>query len=384
MKIRGLACFVGLLGAVTACSGTYTVGLGNGGAGGAPSSSAGASPAGASSAGASSAGASFGGASMGGTTSFGGSDATPGAGGEDDSAGQGPVLPNYCGYQLPTEQLSEFAPPALVAERIQRLILGTSVPEGNLPAVVTREWASSYALAVLDSVSSDSTPGMRSFIERWWPGTDASELWASYFSSRHGKLRDLLQSTVQLPQGAGVLTDPVVLEKPTISRRGAFLNEHLLCRSVPPSPPNVPVSPVPPNVTRRQDLEQQIAPPVCKSCHNLMDPPGLALEHFAQDGTFLTTDAGQPIDSSSTLRIDNDTLAFANVNELGLQASTNCVVIICFARTLLESARQNASLSGGDLTEREIGGVAKAIAEADGDLRQSLSVVVQSDRFLQP
>lgn len=369
MKIRGLACFVGLLGAVTACSGTYTVGLGDGGAGGAPSSSA---------------GASFGGASMGGSTSFGGSDATPGAGGEADSAGQGPVLPNYCGYQLPTEQLSEFAPPALVAERIQRLILGTSVPEGNLPAVVTREWASSYALAVLDSVSSDSTPGMRSFIERWWPGTDASELWASYFSSRHGKLRDLLQSTVQLPQGAGVLTDPVVLEKPTISRRGAFINEHLLCRPVPLSPAGIPISPVPPNVTRRQDLEQQIAPAVCKTCHNLMDPPGLALEHFAQDGTFLTTDAGQPIDSSSTLRIDNDTLAFANVNELGLLTSNSCEVITCFARTLLESARQNASLSGGDLTEREIGGVAKAIAEADGDLRQSLSVVVQSDRFLQP
>ena len=87
--------------------------------------------------------------------------------------------------------------------------------------------------------------------------------------------------------------------------RGKWVLENLLGTPPPPPPPNIPDL-----VERDQDgqafsmreaLEQHRANPACAACHNVMDPLGFALENFDGIGTWRTTDAGDPIDSSGVL-----------------------------------------------------------------------------------
>jgi hypothetical protein len=89
-------------------------------------------------------------------------------------------------------------------------------------------------------------------------------------------------------------------------RRGQWILENLLGTPVPPPPQNVP--PLPENnpgakiLTVRERMVQHRANPTCASCHQLMDPVGLATENFDAIGRWRTqSEAGGPIDASGGL-----------------------------------------------------------------------------------
>jgi hypothetical protein len=89
-------------------------------------------------------------------------------------------------------------------------------------------------------------------------------------------------------------------------RRGKWILENLLGTPVPPPPLNVP--PLPENnpgakvLTMRERMVQHRANAVCASCHQLMDPVGLATENFDAIGRYRTqSEAGGPIDASGGL-----------------------------------------------------------------------------------
>ena len=89
-------------------------------------------------------------------------------------------------------------------------------------------------------------------------------------------------------------------------RRGQWILENLLGTPVPPPPVNVP--PLPENepgakvLTVRERMVQHRANPVCASCHQLMDPVGLATENFDAIGRYRTqSEAGGPVDASGGL-----------------------------------------------------------------------------------
>ena len=65
--------------------------------------------------------------------------------------------------------------------------------------------------------------------------------------------------------------------------------------------------------TLRESLKRHRADALCSSCHNRMDPLGLALENFNALGMWREKDAGQPIDAAGQL-ITGET--FSNVREL--------------------------------------------------------------------
>ena len=88
--------------------------------------------------------------------------------------------------------------------------------------------------------------------------------------------------------------------------RGKWILENLLGTPVPPPPGNVP--PLPENnpgakvLTVRERMVQHRANPVCASCHQLMDPVGLATENFDAIGRYRTqSEAGTAVDASGGL-----------------------------------------------------------------------------------
>ena len=87
--------------------------------------------------------------------------------------------------------------------------------------------------------------------------------------------------------------------------RGKWVLEALL-GTPPPPPPNVDTGLPTPGEgekaqTMRQMMETHRANPVCASCHKLMDPIGLAMEHFDAVGAWRAKEAGGPIDASTQL-----------------------------------------------------------------------------------
>jgi hypothetical protein len=92
-------------------------------------------------------------------------------------------------------------------------------------------------------------------------------------------------------------TSPVV--------RGQWILENVLGSPAPDPPPGVETDLDPdPDAgmqTLRERLEAHRANPVCSSCHQIMDPIGLALENFDQIGKWRDVDGDASIDASGQL-----------------------------------------------------------------------------------
>ena len=123
----------------------------------------------------------------------------------------------------------------------------------------------------------------------------------------------------------GILTEGTVLavtSNPTRTspvKRGVFILDNILGTPPLPPPPNIPpledaiknVGGRPP--TLRETLAVHRENALCASCHNQMDPIGLALENFNAMGMWRDQEFNQPIDVSGKL-VTGET--FANVREL--------------------------------------------------------------------
>ena len=126
------------------------------------------------------------------------------------------------------------------------------------------------------------------------------------------------------PRG-GILTQGSVLavtSNPTRTspvKRGLFLLYNIL--GTPPAPP-------PPDITPLEDAAKDIKDrqvslremlalhrdkPLCSSCHNRMDPLGLAFEHFNAMGMWRDQERNQPIDATGKLLSGE---SFNNIKEL--------------------------------------------------------------------
>lgn len=114
------------------------------------------------------------------------------------------------------------------------------------------------------------------------------------------------------PRG-GVLTQATVLavtSNPTRTspvKRGVFILDNILGLPPAPPPPNIPAleAVASPDKIKKMSMREQIAlhagNSLCRSCHNRMDPLGLALDNFNALGVWRDQELGQPIDSSGKL-----------------------------------------------------------------------------------
>jgi hypothetical protein len=114
------------------------------------------------------------------------------------------------------------------------------------------------------------------------------------------------------PRG-GVLTHGSVLavtSNPTRTspvKRGLFILDNLLGSPPPPPPPDIPPledaakAMKEKTLSLRETLALHRGQPLCSSCHNRMDPLGLALENFNAMGMWRDQERGQPIDATGQL-----------------------------------------------------------------------------------
>ena len=126
------------------------------------------------------------------------------------------------------------------------------------------------------------------------------------------------------PRG-GILTEGAVLavtSNPTRTspvKRGVFILDNILGTPALPPPPNVP--PLEASIknqsnhvpTLRETLAVHREDALCASCHDQMDPLGLALENFNALGRWRDQEFSQPIDASGQLITGEK---FSNVREL--------------------------------------------------------------------
>jgi hypothetical protein len=187
---------------------------------------------------------------------------------------------------------------------------------------------------------------------------------------------------VDLPESShrrGLLTHGsflLVTSNPTRTspvKRGLFVLENLLGTPAPPAPPNVPAlenskSGELKNASLRQILEFHRRDPGCASCHERMDPLGLAMEHYNALGQYRETEkvdtwengklekTQQPIDTAGKL-MSGET--FATVEELAeiLAEKRRDDFYRCLTEKLLTFAL------GRGMTYRDTTAIDKIVAE---------------------
>jgi hypothetical protein len=195
---------------------------------------------------------------------------------------------------------------------------------------------------------------------------------------------------VQLPQSGprvGLLAAGAILasnglpQRTSPTLRGLFVDQSILCKTIPPPPPGVPPLPptLGPNTTLRQQLTAHRAAPQCASCHQNMDPIGFGMEDFNTAGLYRTTDNGQPIDSTGTL----DGVSFDGIAQLGTALRKDALSAPCFVTKVYTNAQGRAPTDWDNVPLQALG---QQFSSSGNRADKLLASLVASDafRFVQP
>ena len=124
--------------------------------------------------------------------------------------------------------------------------------------------------------------------------------------------------------------------------------------------------------TMRERLEAH-KEPSCASCHELMDPIGLAFEHFDTVGRFRDNENGEPIITDGT----SGNLTFAGPTDLAVIARDNSPS--CFVSHFLRQAMGRVEVEGEAAAIREI---EKSFADSGYRIQDLMIEIVASPAFL--
>ncbi|HKX61233.1 MAG TPA: DUF1592 domain-containing protein [Verrucomicrobiae bacterium] len=198
---------------------------------------------------------------------------------------------------------------------------------------------------------------------------------------------------VQLPDGnarGGILGQGSVLavtSNPTRTspvKRGLFILDNIL--GSPPAPPPPDIPPLEDAVkglrdrtpTLRETLALHREAPLCSSCHNRMDPLGLALENFNAMGMWRDQERSQQIDSSGKLLSGE---SFTNVVQLKKILATHHTTE--FYRTVTEKLLTYALGRGLEYYDvATVDAIVDRLESSNGRPSVLLSGIIQSAPFL--
>ncbi len=160
-------------------------------------------------------------------------------------------------------------------------------------------------------------------------------------------------------------------------KRGKWVLEQLLCSPPSPPPPEVEglVEMEVPTGTLREQLEKHRADPVCASCHDTMDPLGLALEHFDGIGAWRDDDHGFAVDATGTY---NEEAPFDGASELGALIAADPRFAGCLTHKLFTYAL-GRGIEGHDTPH--LSHIAEAFQTSEHKLPELVTLIVSSDPF---
>jgi mono/diheme cytochrome c family protein len=190
------------------------------------------------------------------------------------------------------------------------------------------------------------------------------------------------------PRG-GVLTEGTVLvvtSNPTRTspvKRGLFILDSILGTPPPPPPANIPpLEDAAKGLTNetpslRETLAAHRANALCASCHNRMDPLGLAMENFDALGMWRGSEFNEPIDAAGTLLTGEKFSNFKELKHILVQKHAED-----FYRTLTEKMLTYALGRGLDYYDVEtVDQIVSRIEKSNGRASALLSGIVESAPF---
>jgi hypothetical protein len=330
-------------------------------------------------------------------TSTAGSAATidPGVGASAGASEPGSSLALCVPRGAPPALTGALADPGVVWMRIAALTYGEPWPANAavpLPAVTTPAWAGQQVTVALQLSKrlKGNVPGVELFLRQALElDADApfNEPWGVVAATDNSLLNALLVAPLQESGRVGIFSEPSWLEtKTTISSRGAAIARVLFGIAVPPPPAGF-QNPTPdPALQDRAALQAQLANPVCTACHQLMDPLGFALGHFAADGSFRKLDHGLPIDTSGSRRsgmYPEDVIEFDGIFDFGQKFSVDCEAMTGIAATF---ARAAGVLDDAptELVESSIERIQQAFVNSDLTYEDLVKAYIQSPAGLRP
>ncbi|MGH1341671.1 MAG: DUF1592 domain-containing protein [Nannocystales bacterium] len=185
---------------------------------------------------------------------------------------------------------------------------------------------------------------------------------------------------------AGVLTLPLVLASNSAERttnaieRGLLVREQFLCNVLPPPPPDAEASvEFPAGSTEREKWALLSAEPTCASCHVLMNPIGLGLEHYDAVGAWRALDEnGDPVDASGVVE-GSDRVEFVGAQELGTALAERDATRDCYVSQWIQYSWGRHAESEDECVVQD---VTAQFVDADSTLDEALLALLTSDAFL--
>ncbi len=203
--------------------------------------------------------------------------------------------------------------------------------EGTIQALFTAEkgWMSVYTAPLYGDVERlEGSP------EKWRYSNVQASL---------GVEGQLTLNPIAFPPGqrAGLLTLPAVLAvgaytiHPAPILRGRAVLERITCTDL-GNPPQGADASTPPDTldaesTNGERTEVATSPAECIGCHEVLNPPGFAFEHYDAMGAWRDQDNGQPVDATGNFTVQGETFSFADGLTLGEQLSQSPLVRDCYS-----------------------------------------------------
>jgi hypothetical protein len=189
---------------------------------------------------------------------------------------------------------------------------------------------------------------------------------------------------------AGLNTHPLLLASnahPTASSfvfRGRMIQKRLLCTPMGDPPANAlalfAAIPLPADPVAREVSAAVSANPTCAGCHRVLDPPGLALEHFDATGRYRERYlSDRPIDTAGTLvGVGDAPLSFGSPVDLAEQLAQAPEASACATAQLFRFTFSRLETPADGCALQAVG---DALAASQGDLAQAVLAMTTTEAF---
>ena len=251
----------------------------------------------------------------------------------------------------------------------------------NLPTFFAAETRSFATSVVFDEAGGDLTTLLTA------PYTYGDPSLAAYYGGTAGTAKNgIARITLPPAQRAGLLTqggflaahakeiatDPVA--------RGKFVRERMLCQGLPAPPTDLVITApvITPGTTTRQRFAQHESEPTCAVCHTMIDPVGLAFEHYDAAGQWRDKEQGLDIDASGNLTKTDVAGPLDGVVQMASKLSQSNNVATCFVRQWFRFAFGRAE---SDSDDPRIGTITTSFAGAKGRVQDLLVALTTTPDF---